>query len=178
MEGGEEIEMELARCRSLLCAALLLAACAPRAPSIRYQPRERDLVVTAVPLLTHELESTYAFLARDFSPGGVLEGKELYAFVPSSFTVVEGDTVHFTLVNPEDDAHNFVLPGLSLALPGQSVTQGIWRADRAGIFRFTCTIPSHMPEMYGEIVVLPASVGAGFADAQGPERTTALSFQP
>jgi hypothetical protein len=50
-------------------------------------------------------------------------------------------------------------------LPGQSVTEATWRADRAGIFNFVCTIPAHMPEMYGQIVVLPAAVGAGFTDS-------------
>jgi uncharacterized cupredoxin-like copper-binding protein len=109
--------------------------------------------------------STYSFLREDFAQGGVLEGKELYAFVPSTLTVVEGDTVRFTLVNPEDDEHNFILPGLTLELPGQTVTEGTWRAEHAGIFSFVCTIPAHMPEMYGQVVVLPAAVGAGFTDS-------------
>ena len=59
---------------------------------------------------------------------------------------------------------DFVLPGLSVALAGQSVTQATWRAEHAGIFSFLCTIPAHAPEMYGQLVVLPAEVGAGFAD--------------
>jgi hypothetical protein len=62
----------------------------------------------------------------------------------------------------EDDEHNFVLPGLLAELPGQSVTEATWRADRAGIFDFVCTIPAHTPETYGQIVVLPALVGARF----------------
>ena len=53
-------------------------------------------MVTTVPLFTKELASTYPFLREDFAPGGVLEGKEIYAFVPSTLTVVEGDTVRFT----------------------------------------------------------------------------------
>ena len=44
------------------------------------------------------------------------------------------------------------------------MTEGIWRAEHAGIFSFVCTIPAHTPEMYGQIVVLPAAVSAGFTD--------------
>jgi len=150
----------------LLATAMAVSACVPARSDRPYVPQERHFVVTAIPLLTKEMVSTYSFLREDFAQGGVLEGKEIYAFVPSTLTVVEGDTVRFTLVNPEDDEHNFVLPGLALQLPGQSVTEGAWRAEHAGIFSFVCTIPAHMPEMYGQIVVLPAAVGASFTNLQ------------
>jgi uncharacterized cupredoxin-like copper-binding protein len=145
--------------------AMAVSACTQQASPRAYVSQERRFVVTAIPLLTKELVSTYSFLREDFAQGGVLEGKEIYAFVPSTLTVVEGDTVRFTLVNPEDDEHNFILPGLALELPGQSVTEGTWRAEHAGIFNFVCTIPAHMPEMYGQIVVLPAAIGASFRDS-------------
>jgi hypothetical protein len=146
-----------------LAASVVAVACAatPRLPA--YVPQERQLVVTTVPLLTKEMASVYPFLREDFARGGVLEGKEIYAFVPSTFVAVEGDSLHFTFVNPEDDEHNFVLEGLVVPLPGQSVTHATWRADRAGIFTFVCTMPAHMPEMYGEILVLPAEAARGFA---------------
>jgi len=147
-------------------AALAFAAgCAGTGGPPAYVPRERELVVTAVPLLTREMTSVYPFLREDFARGGVLEGKEIYAFVPSTLVAVEGDTIHFTFVNPEDDEHDFVLPGLAVALPGQSVTRATWRADRAGIFRFVCTVPAHRPEMYGQLLVLPAAVARGFPDS-------------
>jgi plastocyanin len=148
--------------------AALTAGCAS-APAL-YVPRERAFVVTTVPLLTKELASTYPFLRKDFAPGGVLEGKEVYAFLPSTLTVVEGDTVHFTFVNPEDDEHNFVLPGLLVQLPGESVTEATWHAARPGLFTFECTIPAHMPSMYGQLIVLPAAVGREF-DASGASGT-------
>lgn len=148
----------------VLGAALALGAgCAATARPPAYVPQERELVVTAVPLLTKEMASIYPFLREDFAPGGVLEGKEVYAFLPSTLAAVEGDTLHFTLVNPEDDEHDFVLPGLSVVLPGKSVTRADWRADRAGIYSFVCTVPAHAPEMYGQLIVLPASVGGGLA---------------
>jgi plastocyanin len=146
-----------------LAALVCVAGCAVASRPVVYTPQERHFVVTAVPLLTKEMVSIYPFLEEDFARGGVLEGKEVYAFVPSTLTAVEGDTIHFTFVNPEDDEHNFVLPGLAVELPGKSITRADWRADRAGIFTFACTVPAHMPEMYGQLVVLPATVGRAFS---------------
>ncbi len=120
-------------------------------------PVTREITVTTIPLLTKEMQRIYPFLAKDFAPGGVLEGKEVYAFEPSSITVYEGDTVRFTLVNPEDDQHSFVLPpDLAVSLPGQSRVTATYVARRAGTFTFVCAIPSHLPFMYGTLVVLPA----------------------
>ena len=50
-------------------------------------------MVTTVPLLVHEQRKTFPFLAAAFAKGGVLDGKEVYAFSPSTITVVEGDTI-------------------------------------------------------------------------------------
>jgi len=142
---------------------LLLLLLAPAASCERNPPRHPtgrgvDVVITAVPLLTKEMASVYPFLKQDFAPGGVLEGKEVYAFLPSSITVAEGDTLRLRLVNPEDDEHTFVLPDLYVKLPGQSVTTARWVARRAGVYPFLCVIPAHMPMMRGEIVVLPRSL--------------------
>jgi hypothetical protein len=151
---------ELLRCSrsvSSLGLALVGIACAKDAPVTHYRPRTRELTVTAVPLLTKELKSIYPFLAQDFDRGGVLEGKEVYTFVPSSLTVVQGDTIHFTLVNPEDDAHSFVLPGLAVTLRPQSKVLADYIARNAGVFEYVCDIPSHLPFMYGQLVVLAAN---------------------
>jgi hypothetical protein len=59
-------------------------------------------------------------------------------------------------VNPEDDLHTFVLPDLSLPLPGQSVTHATYIARRAGIYPIVCNVPTHMPMMSGQLVVLSA----------------------
>ena len=144
-----------------LLAALAGAGCAaPRGSQPGYRPRHRAVTITAVPLLTREMQRIYPFLARDFATGGVLEGREVYAFEPSSVTVIAGDTVDLTLVNPEDDEHSLVLPGLAVRMPGQSVVTAQWVAGAAGLVTFTCAVPAHLPYMYGTIVVLPA---AGFA---------------
>lgn len=153
---------------SATCSALALAlamalasSCAPPRENVAaYVPRSREMALTAVPLLTKEMRRIYPFLERDFAPAGVLEGREVYAFLPSAVTVVEGDTVHFRFVNLEDDAHTFVLGELAVGLPGQSVTSATWVARRAGIYTFTCNIASHQPSMWGQVIVLaPAAVG-------------------
>ena len=141
--------------RSLLPLAILLAGlpAACRTPA-SYVPRTRDVVITAVPLLTKEMQAIYPFLKQDFAPGGVLEGKEVYAFVPGTITAIAGDTLRLTLLNPEDDAHTFVMAGLALALPGQSRTDTTYVAGRPGIYPFFCSLPAHAPMMHGELVVL------------------------
>ena len=116
--------------------------------------RAREIVITTVPLLTKELATTYPFLKKDFAAGGVLAGKEVYEFMPSTITVVEGDTLRLTFINPEDDAHSFVMEGLSVAIPGQSETHATYVAAHAGIYDFVCAIPAHLPMMHGQLVVL------------------------
>ncbi len=100
-----------------LIVVLGLTSCAragDRAAPV-YRARTRSVTVTTVPLLVKEEQGVLPFLKEDFAKGGVLEGKEVYAFSPSSITVVEGDTVRFTFINPEDDDHSFVLPAATMA---------------------------------------------------------------
>jgi len=149
------------RRRSLTLLAVLLgplpAACRAAAlyHGAPYKPRTRAVVITAVPLLTREMQAIYPFLKQDFARGGVLDGKEVYAFVPGTITVVAGDTLKLTLLNPEDDAHTFVLPGLAVALPGQSRTDTTYVTSASGSYPFVCNLPAHAPMMRGELVVLP-----------------------
>ncbi|GHO77647.1 hypothetical protein KSD_54180 [Ktedonobacter sp. SOSP1-85] len=72
-------------------------------------------------------------------------------------TVYQGDTVNIVFVNPEDDAHTFVLPAfhVALALPAQATPTTHFVASSTGIFPFICDIPSHVPYMAGSLVVLP-----------------------
>src|SRR2546426_12538960 len=77
---------------SLALAAAAPSACRPSGQRA-YLPRVRDLTITAVPLLTRELARVYPFLVRDFAAGGVLEGKEVYGFSPSTLVAYEGDTL-------------------------------------------------------------------------------------
>jgi plastocyanin len=127
------------------------------AGSGRYVPRSREITITTVPLLVKEQAGVLPFLQRDFAKGGVLDGKEVYGFSPSGITVVEGDTIHFTFINPEDDVHSFVLPDLAVPLPPQKVTTATYIAKRAGIYPFVCSVASHLPMMSGQLTVLSAS---------------------
>jgi plastocyanin len=123
----------------------------------RYTPTSRAITITTVPLLVKEEEKALTFLEKDFAKGGVLEGKEVYAFSPSTITVIEGDTIHFTLINPEDDAHSFVLPDLAVSMPAQTTTTATYVAKRGGVFPFVCAVQAHLPMMWGQLVVLSAS---------------------
>jgi plastocyanin len=148
-----------------VAVAASVVACAPSTPPSRvtaYTPRTRALTVTTVPLLVREAKNLYPFLAPAFAKGGVLDGKEVYGFSPSTLTVVEGDTIAFTFINPEDDLHSFVLPDLVVALPGGKVTEARYVARHSGIIPFTCSVASHLPMMSGQLVVLsPAAVASG-----------------
>lgn len=135
--------------------AVLPGAACRGASSGTYRPRTRHLAVTAVPLLTREQTGTYPFLAEDFASGGILEGKEVYAFVPSTLTAYRGDTLVLDLVNPEDDRHTFVLDGDStVEIPGETTVTDTLVLREAGIRKFVCDIPAHSPFMYGQLVVL------------------------
>ena len=131
-----------------------------------YVPQARHITVTTVPLLVKEQQNVLPFLKEDFSKGGVLDGKEVYAFSPSSITVVEGDTIRFTLINPEDDDHSFVLPDLAVPLPPKKSVDTMYVARHAGIFPIVCAVQSHLPMMSGQLVVLPAATMAGASSAQ------------
>jgi plastocyanin len=131
------------------------SSASPAAAS-RYVPRTREITITTVPLLVKEERRVLPFLEQDFAKGGVLEGKEVYAFSPSTVTVIAGDTIHFTLINPEDDVHSFVLPELAVSMPGQQVTKATYVAKRAGVYPFVCAVQAHLPMMWGQLVVLAA----------------------
>lgn len=130
-----------------------------RTGTASYTPQTRHFTMITVPVLTKELRPIYPFLSRDFAQGGVLQGKEVYRFQPETLTVYQGDTVNIIFVNPEDDAHTFVLPSfyVALALPAQATTTTRFVASTTGIFPFICDIPSHVPSMAGTLVVLPDS---------------------
>jgi hypothetical protein len=148
--------MALRRSSGVLIVTAALAACSrtPQANPVAYTPRVRSVTITTVPLLVREGRTVYPFLADAFAKGGVLDGKEVYAFMPNTITVMAGDTLWLALLNPEDDAHAFVLHDLFIPLPPQSRTDTTYVAREPGIFAFSCSVPQHLPMMRGELVVL------------------------
>ena len=151
------------RCMSCLMVGIVvfLVACGGPLSAARseYTPHVRAFTLVTIPLLVKESATTFDFLHKDFAKGGVLEGKEVYAFSPDHITVYQGDRVNLTIVNPENDAHTLTLPdfNVNLALPPQATTKGSFVADKVGVFTFYCGIASHMPFMTGELNVLPDS---------------------
>lgn len=143
--------------RSAGTLVAMLAGCTVPARRPAYVPSTRAVTITTVPLLVKEDARTLPFLRRDFAPGGVLEGHEVYAFEPSTITVVAGDTIDLTFINPEDDQHSFVIAGLVVPLPPQQRVHATWVAPHPGIFPFVCNIPAHLPMMSGQVVVLAPS---------------------
>ena len=141
----------------LVVAAMACTGAAPASTTTVYRPRSRELTVTTVPLLVNEQTKLFPFLAPAFAKGGVLDGKEVYAFSPSTLTVIEGDTLKLTLINPEDDVHSFVLPDFAVSLPGGKTTTATYVAKRAGVYPILCAVQSHLPMMSGQLVVLPAT---------------------
>jgi len=129
------------------------------APAITYTPQTRDLLVTAVPLLVHEQSGFFDYLNKAFGKGGMLAGKEVWAFSPNNLTVYAGDTVRVTVVNPGDDPHTFTISevNFSMNVKGQSQRKGSFVVPNPGLFKFFCSIPEHMPYMWGNLTVLPDS---------------------
>ena len=133
----------------------------PAAASIAstYKPQTRDLLVTAVPLLVHEQTGIFDYLKQDFGKGGLLRGREVWAWSPNTLTVYQGDTVRVTVSNPGGDDHTFTITqvGFSIKVPAQSVVHSSFVVPRPGVYKFFCSIPEHMPYMWGSLVVLPDS---------------------
>ena len=150
------------------CALALLTLATGCDHAGAYTPRTREITITTVPLLVRESQAVYPFLEDAFAPGGVLDGKEVYAFSPSTIVAVEGDTLHLTLINPEDDLHSFVLPGFVVALPGGQRVDTTYVARQVGIHAFYCNVASHLPTMWGQLVVLPAAAMAGVGSPGTP----------
>lgn len=157
MEDGVRRWIALPATAALMCGCTRQATVASASV---YNPRTRAVTVTTVPLLVKEQRSTFPFLAQAFAKGGTLDGKEVYAFSPSTITVVEGDTLHLKLINPEDDLHSFVLPDFAVALPSNKTVEATYVAKQAGIFPIVCSVASHLPMMSGQLVVLAASAMA------------------
>ncbi len=130
-----------------------------RAPVSTYQPETKSFTLTTVPLLVHEQTTTFDYLKKDFSNKGMLAGKEVWGFSPSSLTVYQGDKVDLTLVNPSGDPHTFTISdlGFNLGVDAQAVSKGSFTASKVGVLPFVCMMDEHNPYMWGQLVVLPDS---------------------
>ena len=105
------LKASLAMNAGLPLAALgqsVFAASGP-ATATAYQPQTREMYVSMVPVLVHEMSSFLPYLSEDFGKGGLLEGKEVYAFMPSTLIAYAGDSLNLHIYNPADDPHTFTI---------------------------------------------------------------------
>jgi plastocyanin len=132
---------------------------APVAVASNYTPQTRSFVMTIVPYWVHEETGVFDYLKGDFSKKGILNGKEVWGFNPSSLTVYQGDTVDITLYNPSSDPHTWTLDGMDVNVPidAQATANIHFTASKVGIFQFNCEVGEHFPFMTGQLTVLPAS---------------------
>ncbi len=154
----QALKTSLAANTALFLAAVTNHAgvAAQSATPTAYQPQTRDMTVTMVPLLVHEMASFLPYLTPDFAKGGLLDGKEIYAFAPSTLMAYAGDSVSLHIYNPADDAHTFTVEelGKSVDVPGKSVNALVLEHVPAGIYTLICAVQEHLPFMWGQIVVL------------------------
>lgn len=86
-----------------------------------------------------------------------IEYENTKVWVPSTFVVNKGDTVHIHLINnvpSEPDHHGFAIPNFGIA---ETVKRGepkkvTFTADKAGIFPIQCHL--HPAHIGGQLVVL------------------------
>jgi hypothetical protein len=121
-----------------------------------YKPQTRDMTVAMVPVLVHEMTGTFPSLTNEFAKGGLLDGKEIYAFMPSTLIAYAGDSLSLHIYNPTDDPHTFTVVELSqsVTVAGLSVDALMLKAVPAGIYTLICAVVEHVPFMWGQIVVL------------------------
>lgn len=130
-------------------------------PVSTYKAQTRSLTVTTIPAVTHEMQGASPYLKDEFAKGGLLDGKEVYAFSPEALVVYQGDTLKLTLVNPNDDDHTFTIAdlGVNVQMAGKSKTDTTIVASKVGTFTYFCAVSEHMPYMWGTLVVMPGSAG-------------------
>ncbi|HYN35349.1 MAG TPA: cupredoxin domain-containing protein [Actinomycetota bacterium] len=79
-----------------------------------------------------------------------------FGFSPPTVTVDAGTPVNITLVNEGDVVHDLTIPELDIqvvAAPEERASLGL-TPDRAGEYRFECTVPGHAEAgMVGRFVV-------------------------
>ena len=146
----------------LLLGSALWVGASAFAKGSTYTPQTHKYTMTAVPVLVHEMQGTLDYLQKDFASGGLLDGKEVYTFMPSTLVVYQGDTVNLTLVNPADDPHTFSISELNVdvQMPGGSSVNTSFVASKAGIYTYYCNEAEHFPFMWGQLVVLPDPSGS------------------
>jgi plastocyanin len=127
-----------------------------------YTPQTRDFTVVTPALMTTELAKAIPSYDEVVNKAG-----EVYVFYPDVLTVYQGDTVNITLVNLQpDDPHTFTMSApydkVDITVGPNDTAKVSFVASSVGTFEFYCIVAKHLPYMYGELVVLPDSMGGGY----------------
>jgi cupredoxin-like protein len=117
----------------------------------------RHLIVSMVPVLTHEFQTFLPYLKGAFATGGMLDGKELFAFLPAHVAAYAGESLTFDIYNPADDPHTMTFLSLdkTIDVPGHDKATLALGPLAAGIYDFACLEEEHVPFMWGQLTVLP-----------------------
>lgn len=117
----------------------------------------RHLVIAMVPVLTHEFQTFLPYLKNAFAKGGLLDGKELFCFLPAHVAAYAGEVITFDIYNPADDPHTMTFLSLqkTVDVPGHAKATLTLPPLRAGIYDFACLEAEHEPFMWGQLTILP-----------------------
>src|SRR5882672_1260585 len=146
-------------------ASLLLAAAVTAKKIPDYLPNAAAAKIVSVALRGSArvtvIVLTEAIAIKESGPKETVAAfGEVYAFSPSTFAVHREEPTLITFWNLQsDDEHDFMLMDdrdhvmMKVTLPPLKKTSWIFTFHREGLFRFTCTL--HLPEMAGQVLVLP-----------------------
>jgi plastocyanin len=146
-------------------ASLLLAAAVAAKKTPDFLPNavaSRAVTVAARgPARATVVVMTEAVAIKESGPKETVKAfGEVYAFSPSTFAVHRDEPTLITFWNLQgDDEHDFMLMDdrdhvlMKITLPPLKKTPYVFTFHREGLFRFTCTL--HLPEMSGQVIVLP-----------------------
>lgn len=155
----------------LVLAVGTLAGCAKgqsggdnsaKASAAAYTPKTRTISMFAVPSWIGEMADIPAykeFAPKDFASGGLNDGNEVFSWSPQTIAACVGDTIKLSIGNPGPDDHTFTLPDFSVNTPvptGKS-TDVSFKASKAGIFDYYCTVAEHTKYMHGTLLVFDDS---------------------
>ena len=136
-----------------------VVGCTKAATTTSYVPQTRNFTIATVATLTNE----QAAAVPSYAPVVQKMGED-YSFSPDVITVYQGDTVNLDIYNLQpDDPHTFSLTGpygnVNVTIEANTDQKVSFVASSVGEFEFHCLEPGHLPFMYGELIVLPASMG-------------------
>ncbi len=145
----------------------LLGACAVQGQTASAAPTERTIYMAAVepkggvtvdqePFPSTALPDGDGYILKEPDQAGRWE-VSTYHWYPGTIVVNQGDVVTLEIVGINGASHPFSIEGYNInnVVQRGHVTRVTFTADKAGIFRITCS--THLPSMQADLVVLAAN---------------------